>query len=113
MKQELDRKPEQIFKLKLHSYKFKPKLSICNVAYQNIPRAAYFPVPFLQKLCKDNMQIVKLSHTSYNNSQLITQESKMQWLEPPNTPIWIKQTPPWSHNVYSLIAVETEIEWNV
>ena len=52
MKQELDRKSKQIFKLELEiskvkfsSHKSKPKLSIFNVAYQNIPPAANLPAP--------------------------------------------------------------------
>ena len=52
MKQELARKSKKIFqlelevsKLKFSAYKSKPKLSICNVAFQNITPAANLPVP--------------------------------------------------------------------
>ena len=52
MQQELDRKSKQIFKLELevsklkfNSYKSKPKLSICNVANQNIPSTTNLPAP--------------------------------------------------------------------
>jgi hypothetical protein len=52
MQQELNRKSKQIFELELEvskvkfsSYKYQPKLSICNVANQNIPPATDLPAP--------------------------------------------------------------------
>ena len=57
MQQELETKSKQIFKLELEVSKFnfksKPKLSICNVACQNIPPTAYpcvSPKPHIPKI---------------------------------------------------------------